>query len=809
MSDIRTFGKYGNAWEQAKRAGMGGDDPHGLSHHHMSGLVQYWDEVVGRREAERVSAVKDRLDSFFPQMTGGMDGMVQDVLHPVLPQGANLGPYAGRSYRDAVARTHERATGRTANALARRSMGMPRDAASFGMPGSGIGFGDNSTFITQQRPYQPEFESPDRQQYPVHRILANRFWRLFWKLDPVIGNCIEMYSQLPWGGFELTGEGVEGEIKDRMEHMVKLTKLRSILPTLVQEYLIVGEVGPHCFYDKDERLWTYIAVHNPDQLEVLHAPFIKMDPIVEFVPDDRLRQVLTSTNPMLKNVRDQMPDELITRLMARQNIPLSPLNFTFIPRKLHPYDTRGTSLLSRMWRILMYEDAIFNASIATARRHAGPIKVAKLGDPNIGYIPPPEQERRLLQLLAQAELDVNAWLVYHYAINFELVGTTDRIMAIDKHWDLIERVKLVAMGISKAFLHGEVTYASAASGLTVFLQRLKAIREFFEAEWLYPKFFKPIAKLNGWVKPTQAELDNRVRIRRSYAELEEDDRLIIPEMKWDKSLDPEVDMEMISAMQAISQGLGVKISKRTAMASVNQDYEDELRQAIEETEIELKLAKEHPEAATLLGLGQPPMAEGAGGGGMPAGGAPPTPLPAVPEESFDAFPPGETMGEIPEGASGGSVNIEGDTEDPDAGGPSGDASQHTRLKSKIWTDGRYGDWNETDVADLVDLFEDGDTDGEVWVRMLEDSQAVRMAVEVGDEEMIWAAVEDWLITEGYPARAIRDLEDILKLERVLSGPTQRQRVAMARELHQVRESTKHLPKERLLTGARSPFRKKK
>jgi hypothetical protein len=66
--------------------------------------------------------------------------------------------------------------------------------------------------------------------------------------------------------------------------------------------------------------------------------------------------------------------------------------------------------------------------------------------------------------------------------------------------------------------------------------------------------------------------------------------------------------------------------------------------------------------------------------------------------------------------------------------------------------------------------------------------------------MIWAATEEWLITEGYPAKAIRDLEDILKTERILSGPTQRDRIALAKELRQVRKTTDHLPAQNLLSG---------
>jgi hypothetical protein len=760
-------------------------------------MGEYWEKVGVEKQQQQRLAHKDRMDGFSPMLsTGGSGGLAlrQQLGENFLPKGGEFDINAGASYRGAVRRTN-------GAAMQRRAERMTRQGA-FGTPGGGgFGSGDGgNTFMTQQRPYQPEFESPDRQQYPVHRILANRYWRLFWKLDPVVGNCVEMLSEMPFGNFELTGAGVEGEVKETMEYSCKEAGVRTTLPAMAREFLITGEACPHNFWDDNKGCWTYTAIHNPDQLEVIHAPFVKMDPLVEFVPDDRLRQVLTSSNPMLQSVRESMPDELITRLMSRQNIPLSPLNFTFLPRKLHDYDTRGTSLLSRMWRILMYEDAVFNASIATARRHAGPLKIAKLGDPQTGYVPPPEQERRLLELLAQAELDVNAWLVYHYAINFELVGTTDRIMSIDKHWDLIERVKLVAMGISKAFLHGEVTYASAASGLTVFLQRLKGFRDYFEAKWLISKFFKPMAQINNWVRPTEAEASSSsdkgpyIKVRRGKQEVDEDGRLIIPTVEWDRSLEPEVDMEKITAMTALSQNLGVRFSKGTAVAAVNRDWKRELEQSIQEYEEELEIAKAHPEAAAALGIGMgPAAAQAAGAGG--AGGAPPpaggVPLPAVPEEAFEGFPLGEGGGEMAPPAE---ASKEGDE------GSETEYSQKTRLNSKIWQNGRYGDWSEEDVAELVDLFEDGGVEVDPWLRMLDESPAVKAAAEVGDVDMIWAAVEDWLITEGYPAKAIRDLEDILKMEKILSGPTQQARIALAHEIKQVRQATDHLPPDQLLSG---------
>ena len=237
------------------------------------------------------------------------------------------------------------------------------------------------TMNTVQTPYQPEYASPDRQMYPIHRILANRYWRLFYKLDPIIGNCIEMFSSLPWSNFELCGDGVEGEIKQSYEYMCRETQILALLPYFVQEFLIVGEVAPHCFFSSDKGVFTHIAMHNPDQLEVIDAPFIKMDPIVEFIPDDRLRSILTSSNPSLRTVREKMPPELLSRLQSRQNIPLSPVNATFIPRKLHPYDTRGTSIISRMWRILMYEDCfVGDSKVVLANGTVKPICEVREGE---------------------------------------------------------------------------------------------------------------------------------------------------------------------------------------------------------------------------------------------------------------------------------------------------------------------------------------------------------------------------------------------------------------------------------------------
>ena len=547
-----------------------------------------------------------RLDAFegrFVSRNGSVNR--EALLKDELPKGATLAP--------------NRISGGTDRRTAAFG-GMP-SGIGFNNNGSGLGSNSSNTFVQGQRPYQPEFDSVDRLSYPVHRILANRYWRMFHKMDPVIGTGIDILSEMWVSNFQLSGDGIEGSIKTTLESMVSETKLLGILPHFSREFLVSGECVPHTIWDDAKGHWVHISLHNPDQLEVIDAPFLHMDPIVEFVPDDRLRQIVNSSDPALQEVRNSVPGELAARIQSGQNIPLDSLNVTFIPRKLHMYDSRGTSIISRLWRILMFEDSVFTASIATARRHAAPLRVVKMGNERTGWIPGPAAEAKMADLLAKSELDPLAFLVTHYGVNFEAWGVTDRVMSISRELDAIERLKLIGLGISKALVTGEVTYSSAEKGLQVLLYRLKTFRNMVESKWLIPKYFRGVAKLNDWRKITKSESRRNYRIKRNANDVQEND-YITPTIEWETALSPRVDEDMQKAIEALA-GLGINVSKTTASAVIGGlNYEKEQRKIKEERELDLEISK------TDVGVTNNPDGESVS-----------TPLPSAPGEAVPAPKP--------------------------------------------------------------------------------------------------------------------------------------------------------------------------
>lgn len=391
-------------------------------------------------------------------------------------------------------------------------------AAPYGTPGGAAAhpfakrtaagnFGGGANVIrTIAKPYHPLFSSPDRLQLPVQLAQLNQYWRLFYNVDPIIGGVIDMHAEMPFSNAYLTMENsgdTSKEILHAYEDMLNETELLSWLPRIVREYFIIGEVFPFCFWDDDEGIWSHIVLHNPDYVEVVSSPLVDDEPILTLRPTQDLRRLVQSKDPRYVRLRQKIPPKILAQISSGRNIPLDSLNASHIKRAAFPYDIRGTSILNRLFRILMYEDAVFQGQIQQAQRHALPLRVFKLGDPQTGWMPTPQNQADFAELLAEIEVDPLAALIYSYGLQVEYHGIEGKQLKITQEWDIIERAKLIALGVSKAFLHGEVTYASANAGLQVLMLRYRTLRDMLLNDWIYKKVFATMAEIRGFYRSTK------------------------------------------------------------------------------------------------------------------------------------------------------------------------------------------------------------------------------------------------------------------------------------------------------------------
>lgn len=451
-----------------------------------------------------------------------------------------------------------------------------------GMNTNIIGSSSSSGQSIAQTPmyYDYRWSTPDKFYFPRNRVVANSIFREMYKRDATIGAVTDLYAEMPWSDFDLIGID-DKSIKALYEAMFSELNVVPKLSSYSKDYLITGENVLHATFDTAKGYWTNIIPHNPDYIRVEGVGLVGLQPLLWLRPTPEIKRLLSNPDPRVKKLHKLLPAEVVSSFRANKEVPLDPLNTTFLPRLNSSHDLRGTSIFTRLFRITMYEDFVTNASLAVAQRNAAPLRIFKLGDPATGWLPTQEDEAALAQMLSMAEQDPMSAIITHNNLSVELVGVSDRVLLISREWEFIERVKLLAMGVSKTFLVGEASFASATAGLQVLLEKLSSLRAKYEKQWLLEKICKPIAQMHKFVKRTQAELDHRIRINRTDSE-----EYIVPQIKWRKSLEPTQDVALLGIWRDLKdRGL---LSDRTYAAGAGLDLDAERKNIKEEQDYSSK-----------------------------------------------------------------------------------------------------------------------------------------------------------------------------------------------------------------------------
>lgn len=337
--------------------------------------------------------------------------------------------------------------------------------------GSLGGFAGNSGGAVQSASQSPlyydyRYSTPDKYYFPRNRVVANSIWRSIYMRDPAIATATDMYAELPWSEFDIVGID-DKSIKETYESMFDSLDIIPKMQAFTRDYLITGELIIHAIFNSSKGFWDRVIPHDPDYVKVEGVPLLAEQPLMWLLPTPEIKNLLNSTDPRVRKLQKVIPREIRNAFRMNREIPLDGLNTTFIPRLNASTDIRGTSIYSRLFRIVMYEDFIVNASLAVAQRNAAPLRIFKLGDPNTGWLPDEEDEAAFMEMLSIAESDPLAAIVMHHNVSVDLVGVSDRMLLISKEWDFIERVKLLALGVAKSFLVGETSFACFEEGTPV------------------------------------------------------------------------------------------------------------------------------------------------------------------------------------------------------------------------------------------------------------------------------------------------------------------------------------------------------
>lgn len=436
-----------------------------------------------------------------------------------------------------------------------------------------------------------------------YRVLA-QWIRYYDKFHPMVGNCLDLHGSFPISKFDLKLEKEDEKVLRVYEECADQIDLFNRILEISREYELLGEVYPYLHWNESSGYFDSLILLNPDFIHVdMHPLAFGKDPIIKLEPDELLKVIATSTNPEDVEIRNEMDPMVIAAVLTEQNIRLDPFSVCQIARKSSPYEPRGTSIVLRCIKDLLYEDKLREAQYAVADGLITPKLIWKLGDPQYNWMPNEQQLHDFRMLLQAQAHDPLSAIVTHYGLQVDVVGYNGKILPIVPEFEFVEDRILTALYTNKALTHGEgPTYANASIAMEALQGRYLAKREKLE-EFVKNKIWKKIALLNEFYEPlTEAQSSHGIRPSKA------DRKLNIPEMKWKQKLKLVEDMakkQMVIALRN-TMGMGVPgISMKKIYDELDIDYETEITALREEAAITKELKELYGVATPLTAPSSP------------------------------------------------------------------------------------------------------------------------------------------------------------------------------------------------------------
>jgi hypothetical protein len=139
--------------------------------------------------------------------------------------------------------------------------------------------------------------------------------------------------------------------------MIEETDLLNVCIQVAQEFWTLGEAFVYAELDETNGKWGRLVIQNPDYINVQRST-ISGEPIISLRPDENLKRIVNGNKPSDIQQRQQLDRNIIEHVRRNENIPLSNFYVSHIPRKIAPYEIRGTGLPVSVFRQLMLFDKI-------------------------------------------------------------------------------------------------------------------------------------------------------------------------------------------------------------------------------------------------------------------------------------------------------------------------------------------------------------------------------------------------------------------------------------------------------------------
>ena len=421
-----------------------------------------------------------------------------------------------------------------------------------------------------------------------------RFYRDIYFYDATAGSVVDMQSTIPFSDFDLIGPD-DSKI-DVYNRATERLNLKTLFPQLTVDYLVMGEFIGSLVLDNKSKNFTDLIYHSSADSDIVPHPFRSATPTILVKQSENVKKFLASSSDGVKKYLQQIDPSLLASLKATQTELDAGLTL-YVPRRTLTGYYRGVSLYKRILPLYFLEKTLFRGTLVQAGRRQQSLLHLEIGDET--WEAQREEMEAVVAMFQQADQDPLGAIV---ATRRGVTPNETRMATDGWKWtdivDIINPVKLRALGTSESFLTGEMSFASADVNLTVFLENMKSFRQFVTQTVMYDTIFPKIAVLNGFIKKKSDTAS-------VHDTLNDSTRYDIPEVQWHKQLSPRADTNYFDALEKMAEH-GVPVSLRAWAAAGGMDLDSAVREAEKENELHAridKLTKNGSQGEEFAGLG--------------------------------------------------------------------------------------------------------------------------------------------------------------------------------------------------------------
>lgn len=483
-------------------------------------------------------------------------GSIQYVQAPVqrLQKPRLAGAYSNQlTYKERLARQQVR----TGSGGGFGGMGGGFGGGSLG----GFGMGGGTIQSSQGNFFSPQL-SPDFLELPQSLRERREIYRHFYNSDELVGQALDLHTELPLSKVRLAApkprtapKGFNSPddygkyILSRFQRMCDRTKLFQRMITMVHHYWLDGVAVifaqdssvdiPQDIGHDVHRVKTAVLTDSGDPIETEESTWVKRDDqeerefeyyrknyqgwekivvlpidnvkittfnytdksIVELIPSDSDKALIEKAkqgDPVAEKLVQEIPDEVRSHIETGQLIPLGTDpdegSFAYILTGSKSADSvLGQSILNRCLRTLYYREKLRQAQTMIASRAMTPKRIVwaeNLSDTDLDML------REQVDL---ALVDPDFSIVANYQVNWEEMGSRDRLLDLTSEYEQTERRLLSGLGVTESLMTGESLYSGDRLKLEVINQRYLHLREILQ-EYVENSLFKPVAQRMGFVE---------------------------------------------------------------------------------------------------------------------------------------------------------------------------------------------------------------------------------------------------------------------------------------------------------------------